>query len=66
MSLSQLSLTVCGTVWNTLASQLETGYVPTLRPHVGKDKATKAYNAAVAELAYKLEELGYRVWRGRS
>ncbi len=64
MSLNELSLKVCGTVWGTLATQLESGYVPTLRPHVGRDKATKSYNAAVAELAYKLEELGYRVWRG--
>lgn len=64
MSLNELSLKVTGTVWNTLAANLEGGYVPTLRPHVGRDKATKAYNAAVAELAYKLEEMGYRVWRG--
>lgn len=66
MSLNELSLKVTGTVWNTLASNMEGGYVPTLRPHIGRDKATKAYNAAVEELAYKLEELGYRVWRGRS
>ena len=65
MSLNELSLKVTGTVWNSLAASLDSGYVPTLRPHVGRDKATKSYNAAVAELAYKLEDLGYRVYRGR-
>ena len=65
MSLNELSLKVTGTVWNTFAAQMETGYTPTLRPHVGRDKGTKAYNAAVAELAFKLEEMGYKVYRGR-
>jgi hypothetical protein len=65
MSLNELSLKVTGTVWNTLASQMETGYTPTLRPHVGRDKGTKEYNKAVSELAFKLEDLGYKVYRGR-
>jgi hypothetical protein len=65
MSLNELSLKVTGTVWNTFAAQMETGYTPTLRPHVGRDKGTKEYNKAVAELAFKLEEMGYKVWRGR-
>lgn len=64
MSLNELSLKVTGTVWNTFAENMNNGYVPTLRPHVGRDKGTKDYNAAVAELAFKLEELGYRVYRG--
>lgn len=66
MSLNELSLKVTGDVWNSLAAKMDGGYVPTLQPHRGRDKATRSYNAAVAELAYKLEELGYRVWRGRS
>ena len=65
MSLNELSLKVTGTVWNTLAANMEGGYVPTLRPHNGRDKGTREYNKAVSELAYKLEEMGYKVWRGR-
>ena len=46
------------------AEAMNNGYVPTLRPERGRSKRAKEQNARVAELAYRLEELGWRVWRG--
>lgn len=65
MSLHELTTKVTAfSTWNQFAAAMDGGYVPTLQPHAGRDKATRTYNEAVQELAYKLESLGWKVWRG--
>jgi hypothetical protein len=65
MSLNDLTtqVTACQT-WNNFAENMHNGYVPTLRPHAGRSKATKHYNEMVEELANRLEAMGFKVWRG--
>ena len=48
--------------WPEFAEAMHGGYVPTLMTTRGP--GSKKFNAAVAELAYRLEELGFRVFRG--
>lgn len=60
---------LCREVFHQSYSDMHTsftahGYVPTLRPHAGRDRFTREYNATVDELANHLELLGHRVWRG--
>lgn len=50
--------------WTELAKAMNGGYVPTLRPQPGRSKAQAVRNAMVAELADRLEALGWKVWRG--
>lgn len=50
--------------WPELAEAMSNGYTPTLRPQPGRSKAQVARNAMTAELADRLESLGWNVWRG--
>lgn len=47
-----------------LTAMVEHGYVPTLRPERSRSRAARARNELVAELADRIEGLGYRVYRG--
>jgi hypothetical protein len=61
------SLTAEVTAFRTFAEFAEAmhnGYTPTLMTASGRSKKTKEHNAKVTELAYRIEELGFRVWRG--
>jgi hypothetical protein len=65
MSLQELTTKVTAfSTWNQFAAAMDGGYTPTLRPQAGRSKAVKAHNAATQELAFKLESLGWKVWRG--
>lgn len=50
--------------WNEFAQAMHNGYTPTLQPVNSRRKSDIAHNALVAELAYRIESLGFRVWRG--
>lgn len=60
---------LCRLAFNASYTQMQVsfeqhGYVPTLRPHYGRDVETRKYNAMVKELADVLELMGHKVWRG--
>lgn len=66
MSLNHLTLAVTAfNSWNALVAAMDGGYVPTLRPYSGRSKAQKEWNEKVVALADKIEELGWKVYRGR-
>lgn len=66
MSTLQNLTTTCTafSTWTEFASAMNGGYIPTLQTITGRSKAAKARNAAVVELADRLQGLGYNVWRG--
>ena len=64
-SLGQLCQAVFHSSYSEMSVSFEQHkYVPTLRPHSGRDIFTRRYNATVAELADHLELIGHKVWRG--
>lgn len=64
-SLNELTTTcTAARSWRDLVEMMDGGYAPTLRPHPGKSRAQKAWNAAVVELANRIEALGWKVFRG--
>ncbi len=66
MSLNHLTLAVTAfNSWNALVAAMDGGYVPTLRPYSGRSKAQKEWNSKVVQLADKIEERGWKVYRGR-
>lgn len=50
--------------WEELAEKMDNGYCPTLRPERGRSQRTQKRNAMIAELADRLESLGWPVFRG--
>lgn len=46
------------------AEAMDAGYIPSLTQGRGRSKATAKRNQLVAELADRLESLGWNVWRG--
>jgi hypothetical protein len=50
--------------WEEYAECLHQGYLPTLVPHLGDEPSQIEWNYKVVHLADRLEELGFRVWRG--
>jgi hypothetical protein len=46
------------------AEAMDAGYTPTLQQLPGRGKSAAERNAKIAELADRIESLGWKVWRG--
>lgn len=64
MSLNDLCKQLTADTWAELAAKMDGGYVPTLRPQAGSSRRVQRLNALRAELADRIEALGWPVYRG--